>query len=358
MRSPEEVAEEVFKRAKVVAEERQITHPKAVCSLLMRASAELIASTTDAKTNATIRNLYNEAYNGFWRGACDSQDKDKFQAKFTKQIVALDDSFWLVRESLRHLEFMQKFQEAPWFLEVTRYLKEQKLLGAPHFMRVSEKNPKLWVYTESPEKAVLDRQVQAKLGKVLKTLVPTEKEETVQSLATYFQNAGAAPVKFARTEEEIADVYKRGPMTCMSASPSVKAYASPDLAVAYVEGFNGKIPARSVVSMKDKQYTRIHGTIACLEPALQQLGFVEGILQGNRMNPVKTESGALLVPNMDYGASGCVVNGVKVPNIYGYVRFKYDAEEKTLVIDHTGNVHGECGYFTPPVEKAKVEATA
>lgn len=83
----------------------------------------------------------------------------------------------------------------------------------------------------------------------------------------------------ARTAEEISMVYRLGPDSCMSHGKTVhghepiRAYASPDLAVAYLMR-NNKPTARCVVRPEKNVYSRIYGDSSSLTAALRANGFV------------------------------------------------------------------------------------
>ena len=86
-------------------------------------------------------------------------------------------------------------------------------------------------------------------------------------------------LQFATTANEISRVYARGPHSCMAAGKAVdkvepvRAYASPDFAVAYIER-NGSPTARTVVHPGLKIYVRIYGDVIVMAPLLKKAGYV------------------------------------------------------------------------------------
>lgn len=134
--------------------------------------------------------------------------------------------------------------------------------------------------------------VYMKLGKLLKANDYTDKEiREASATLKALSNLKTNTVKFARTQEEIIDVYDRGPHSCMRGKDCVQVYATPDLAVAYLE-IDGDVKARAVVCVNEDiglQYSTIYGFASPLEVLLKRLGYESGSLEGCRL--LKIEDG-------------------------------------------------------------------
>ena len=79
---------------------------------------------------------------------------------------------------------------------------------------------------------------------------------------------------FAETADEIEHVYKTGPYSCMSGREAYqnRAYAGPDLAVAYLK-VDGVIIARTLVWPAKKVHSRLYGDATHLDVALKKAGY-------------------------------------------------------------------------------------
>lgn len=154
-----------------------------------------------------------------------------------------------------------------------------------------------------------------KLGKVLKADNFTDKEirDSSASLKSLSMLETSA-VKFARTEEEIIDVYERGPHSCMRGKDCVQVYASPDLAVAYLE-INGDIKSRTVVCVNEDiglHYVSIYGFGPPLKYLLTQLGYIAGDLEGCRLLKIEDRY-SYVAPFLDG------ITGITIEDDYLYI---------------------------------------
>ena len=139
-------------------------------------------------------------------------------------------------------------------------------------------------------------------GKLLKKLgmdescIPLEAAKA----STIYKLYKGAEIKYARVQEEILDVYRNGPRSCMMNDESVACYASPDLAVAYVE-VDGRVVARAVVAPDKKIRARIYGDETLLGTLLEIEGYDKGNLEGCRLLRIEDDEGNLLCPYLDCG---------------------------------------------------------
>lgn len=150
----------------------------------------------------------------------------------------------------------------------------------PHRPPASEGDPTMIRYLPRGKSCVRPVWVTAKLGKWLTTeypgILPTD--EVARLAAKWRSDGKPPPLKLAHTADEIAFIYASGPESCMANGKSVdgiepvRAYASGDFAVAYIERAR-KITARCVVHPAAKVAIRIYGDAATLEPILRQEGY-------------------------------------------------------------------------------------
>lgn len=146
-----------------------------------------------------------------------------------------------------------------------------------------------------------------KIGRWLKTVFPDIDDTTVAEASRIF-NAETLnrEIQWARTREEIAHVYEKGPHSCMAYSLDkydtdgirpVEVYATEDIGVAYLKK-GERITARTVVNMKEKEYVRIYGDNT-LQEILEDEGYSEGSLDGCRILRLENNSGYIVAPYLD-----------------------------------------------------------
>jgi hypothetical protein len=80
-----------------------------------------------------------------------------------------------------------------------------------------------------------------------------------------YSDENAYPLSFARTPDDIVEVYKRGPQSCMKSGFSVsghpaRVYGAGDLAIAYLEDSSGTIIARALCWPENKAFGRVYPT--------------------------------------------------------------------------------------------------
>lgn len=175
------------------------------------------------------------------------------------------------------------------------------------FVHVCLSNPKLIAYTQSAAKGERDIQTPCKLGRYLTRTFPEMSAKEVEAhVATYNAQYAPSVVHFAESADEIERVYENGPKSCMNKTPQVtrsaRAYAGPDLSVAYIVGDDGDPSARAVVWQAKRIYSRIYGDAGRLEPALEALGFQKGgdsEWWGARLTVLHDARGKVMCPYLD-----------------------------------------------------------
>lgn len=138
-------------------------------------------------------------------------------------------------------------------------------------------------YYQTLPAAYDDRRTEMKLGRYLKGYLKHLTDNEISEISAKLGVlCGDSVVQFARTREEIREVYENGPRSCMSGSarsfnsdhvhPS-EAYATDDIAVAFIKRDDDRITARAVCNMKDKKWVTIYGDSVRMDQLLLNLGF-------------------------------------------------------------------------------------
>ena len=148
--------------------------------------------------------------------------------------------------------------------------------------------------------------VQMRIGKLLKRLGKPEAEITsVGNNANKIKQMAKLPLLFTTTSEEVIDVYKRGPQSCMKDCDAVGVYATDDVAVAYLE-CEGVVVARSVVCKNEDiglQYVCAYGLVDVIEASLERAGYSKGTLDGCKILLIESDEGGYVMPYLDGNAN-------------------------------------------------------
>jgi hypothetical protein len=173
----------------------------------------------------------------------------------------------------------------------------------------------------------------------------------IADLAADFRTQGTPPkLNFARTADEIEDIYNRGPSSCMKKSKaefhgainSVRSYAGPDLAVAYLDKAGGKtVSARAICWPAKKIYGRMYGDSIALQFALTAAGYtdvysgkvareIEAAFTGARLTPLYMRDRVVRYRN----TTGPVFY---TPYGDGFAYAQYDADNHHLVVGREQN---------------------
>lgn len=207
---------------------------------------------------------------------------------------------WQLRQ-----ELLQAAAALPWAAEP--FWADRPKAIRDLYAHVSAGDPTMIAFTASEAHGEADRQTRMKPGKFLKKYFP---DMTARKVAYYAEwlLSGEAPcverddlkLAFAYDAKEIVRVYSEGPSSCMAGSRAgtssrpVQAYASGDLAIAYVHDECGSIFARVLVYPKGKSYSRIYTqgrdsteVEAFLKSQLRKDGYVSLNEEPDRMNGAK-----------------------------------------------------------------------
>lgn len=181
-----------------------------------------------------------------------------------------------------------------------------------------------------------------KIGRFVKSEVKDISDVIVEEITKLYEfMQGVNQFEIATSEEDILEVYKNGPRSCMvvyqedrlgytiKKTPvnGVRAYSMPGIALAYL-GTKEKPTARCVINTIDKKYTRIYGNTT-LEVALKNSG---------------------------YEYSGQSLSGLKLKKIKHSKEFEYDVYELPY-LDCVGNLKIEDDGFLVLPERRWDERT-
>lgn len=255
--------------------------------------------------------------------------------KYKIKVAATDDGVWIAREKQRmesgtYIDV--PFSGAIWYyaaigrytaydLRDTCYNRERELIGVAktHFAHVSMANKSMLAYTESPDKGARDIQTQIKPGAYLAKYFSSvlSPDQVAAHVRDWQRRYADCELKFARTADEIVEIYQNGPNSCMSGSTEdyrgrsadgidhhpCEVYGLPhsDLTLAYLKGKNG-ITARCLVWEDKKQYGRIYGDPTLIDRELRALGYTgPGYFSGAKVGkiPVGKPGKTFLMPYID-----------------------------------------------------------
>jgi hypothetical protein len=184
---------------------------------------------------------------------------------------------WRAREQERFAQGTYRalpWANEPWAVRATTI---------DHFAHVSLKDQSKIAFTENEAKGDADVQTQMKAGRYLSAFFGTLLDsEAIKHWATsYAAEYGGAELLFAKTANEIEEVYTGGVSSCMGYEASAfdspchptRVYAGPDLAIAYCENEHGRVAARALCWPEKKKYGRIYGDHYRLENLLSAEGY-------------------------------------------------------------------------------------
>lgn len=238
-----------------------------------------------------------------------------------------------------------------------------------HFARVSSKDSSMVAYFASENSGKLDRLTNVHVNRYLVDFYPDLDVDVRRRLVWKF--TGEPPVDvllFAATADEIEDVYKDGPNSCMSHSTGfyastehpTRAYAGPDLQIAYVEGKYGGAVARTVVWPEKKIYATIYGDREKLLPELKRIGYRLGTRpewEGARLTLIsdegyfdedETSHDGYACPYIDFATAVEPIDGYLVVSRKGTYDCKYQcgiASQETSRCPHCKERRCSEGFF-------------
>lgn len=183
-----------------------------------------------------------------------------------------------------------------------------------------------------------NRRSTMKVGRYLRKYTQKTDTEIGEICARYGVEFGDAVVRFAKTRDEIREVYLNGPSSCMADDadcygtgihPS-EVYASGDFEVAYIMR-DERITARSVVIPSKKKWICTYGDTTRLRAALEELGY-------SRCNTGKEAYGLRLLRLEGNGR-------IALPFFDFAGGVEFDEDKDYLKITGDGQSGGEAGYL-------------
>ena len=212
-----------------------------------------------------------------------------------------------------------RIRSATYLPTVYRYL--IPLLGTikHHFPHVSMSDKNMLAYTENAEKGVKDIQTQIKPGAYLtKYFGSVLSNDDIKALVNDWQRRYSdAELCFARDPDEIVEIYRTGPRSCMSGDAEgygtrvkgrylhpCEVYGQPasDITMAYIKG-KGGVSARCMIWEEKKTYSRIYGDGTLLQRELQALGYSQKAygahFDGAKLAKIPLTKNRFLMPYLD-----------------------------------------------------------
>jgi hypothetical protein len=244
-------------------------------------------------------------------------------AKHQPRVVISED--WQVRESGR----FSSGEYLPVAWQYADFWRDRAPETLTHFCHRSKDKPAFIAYTESPEKGARDIQTRLRPGVYLKRYfgdVLSDAEITQYArLHAMLSGETEYEIRFARTADEIEQVYITGPASCMSESARqysgihpVRVYGDSDLQLAYIEAESGyhdePIMARALVWPERKVYGRVYPTPeryydsereeakaaqAALIRGLEGLGYSRGDFEGAKIRKIESRDHGHVMPYPD-----------------------------------------------------------
>lgn len=255
---------------------------------------------------------------------------------YIRDNMGSNSNFWMLREYQRFCDFADTPNYQHIHLETAPRLYSSEV-GLNHFLHLSIQNPGYVSYTASPELGREDRQVRTTFGRYIRKFYEGLTDHRIRDITNEFKSKYAdLELHWARTGDEIERVYVNGPRSCMSYAtdyagfgchvhPS-RAYAAPDLAVAYLQNKeNGNISARCLTYKKT--FIRGYGD-GTLMVMLKGLGYVQGDLGGARLAriPAKHPGNMSKLPNT------YVAPYMDDPSGNNYQYLRLDNDDKYLLV--------------------------
>jgi hypothetical protein len=242
---------------------------------------------------------------------------------------------WEIREQWR---MWRLYSRIKWELD-------GKLAPIPgHFAHISRNDPTKVAFTENAAKGERDIQLTMRPGRYIKRFYPHLSDERIAEIVGDMgREASEYDLLFAKTADEIQEVYENGPNSCMSKDASeyaghchpVRVYGESDLELAYLKlKKTEQITARALVWPEKRKIGRIYGDELRLENMLLGLGYEKRKcsagrdLSGARFRTIVNKNGdGLIMPYIDgtnqyrqidkdwcviadRGSSGCYTHGL------------------------------------------------
>ena len=219
-----------------------------------------------------------------------------------KSIGADSENFWLWRED--HRFTIGDYLHLP-DIVVKKLTEHRSRLASTHYVHISMQYPGMVAFTPDETMGKADRQVRTKFGRYLKNDSGLElSDPAIAELGALLRSQMApAELQIAESADDMVEVYRQGPRSCMSKGgcefdydelKPARVYAAGDIAIAYVER-EGSITARCVIRKDNQEYMRVYGDDLLLIEALKKTGYTSGsTLEGCRLRVIEYEDGYIM----------------------------------------------------------------
>jgi hypothetical protein len=156
-----------------------------------------------------------------------------------------------------------------------------------HFAHLSARDPSKIAYTESEELGTIDRVTITTPGRYLTKFYPEVDDDHRRRLIAAVDPAGE--IHYVFKPEEISEIYKTGPSSCMDGKHNFSAmdpywptdpYGAGDLAVAYTKNAEGRIQSRVLCWPEKKLFGRCYGDIQRMQAAMKAEGYADAYNDG------------------------------------------------------------------------------
>jgi hypothetical protein len=151
---------------------------------------------------------------------------------------------------------------------------------ADHFAHRDPKDLSKIAFTENEELGIIDRVTSVTPGRYISRYYENIDDDHRRRLIASIDVNGE--IFFARTREEIANVYIEGPESCMDGDHEfpgmddiwpTEPYAGGDLAVAYTKNARGRIQSRALCWPEKKVFGRAYGDVQRMVEAMKAEGY-------------------------------------------------------------------------------------
>lgn len=180
-------------------------------------------------------------------------------------------------------------QAGDWRGDMAKRLSSGELLPLPekwdleplkdHFAHLAKIDNSKIGYIETEEHGIIFKVTVLTPGRYISRFYPDVDDNKRRHLIAAIDPSGE--VYYAWTPEEIAEVYKTGPESCMDGDHDfddlpcwpTEPYGAGDLAVAYTKNKHGNVQSRAVCWPAKKLYGRLYGDCQRMEAAMKAEGF-------------------------------------------------------------------------------------
>ena len=179
-----------------------------------------------------------------------------------------------------------------------------------HFAHISSQDSSLVGYIDTEEHGIIYKVTVLTPGRYISRFYPSVDDNKRRHLIAAIDPSGE--IYYATTPDEIEDVYKDGPSSCMDGEHCfdelpvwpTQPYGAGDLAVAYTKNKDGDIQSRSVCWPEKKLFGRIYGDFQRMKAAFEAEGYTsmrdDNTVHGNKKLQVFIGAKLLKIPTENH----------------------------------------------------------